>query len=214
MKPLLSYMVTTKVLDRLYVTMEYQKKWQSIADRFDRIILTDFTTEVKTDLPIHRGDFYIDGIFNQSKARNCLLKYAADKGYEWAFDGDADRVMLEMPEKMPEPMVACVPMHHALKDQSPEWLYGKWLSNGLNYTGSSFFVFHRNYFDLRFCEDFKWNGYEDLDFIYNICQPKGIPLGHFPDARAIHLWHQERYRENYEPKNKILYEQRKKELGE
>lgn len=215
MKPLLTYIVTQSVLPRLLRTLAFQKSHFAEAfEQYDKIILTDFKTQIDVGLKVVRRDICPEGKYSMPVARNAAFKVAEEGGYEWHFDGDADRVVLDCPKEFPEPGLGYVSMHHFLKDETEKDILEKYALGKINFRPSSFFVTHREFFTkLRFCEEFVGYGYDDIDFVYNVCRKSKVP-SRIIKAHGFHLWHEERTYEgfnNYEGfrENGRLFEERR-----
>src|SRR4029077_18464876 len=204
MKALLSYLVTQNVLSRFEKTVSFQEKYFPEAiQKIDKVVITDATTPIRVNWPVVRSDIFINGLFNQSRAKNTAFRYATENGYDWLFDGDADRVLLNYPDEFPEPGLAALPIYYANEGESEDQIYRKFLSYELQWVGSSFFVMHRTVFSrLKACEDFIVNRFEDLDFVFNVCRPNKIKTVSVK-ALSIHLYHSDAERAfKYEAHNK------------
>lgn len=157
----------------------------------------------------------ISGVYNMARSRNLIFEYADLNGYEWIIDADADRVLLNSPEKFPEPGLAAIATHYTDEGESDEVTYERCKAGRLDFgNGSSFFAIHRSVFcRFRNCEEFLGAGYEDKDFVFNICLPNGVKTVPI-HARGLHRHHpnSERFPE-YGEFNRILYERRRKQFG-
>lgn len=215
MKVLLSYLVTHEVVNRFHKTVAFQKRFFPEAiEKLDKVVVTDQQTQIKTDWPIVRADIRVNDLFNQSRAKNVAFKYATDFGYDWLFDGDADRVLINFPKVFPDPGWAQLPIYYSKQGENDEDIFNQWKSNTMKFSGSSFFVLHRNIFSrLRACEEYIVNRFDDVDFVFNVCTPNGMKYVSM-DALAIHLWHSDTERAfAYEDHNRKVYMRRRMENG-
>jgi predicted glycosyltransferase involved in capsule biosynthesis len=113
-----------------------------------------------------------------------------------------------------DPGLGAIPTHYGADGISEEQIAVQCKGNLLDFSGgSSFFMIHKSVFHFfRNCEKFLGAGYEDLDFVFNICQPAGVKSVTI-HAKAIHRFHpqSERYPE-YAGFNKQLYNERRVRL--
>lgn len=214
MRPLLTYIVTQSVLHRFERTLRFQQRYFPQAVEFyDRLVITDLKSQIDVGLPVVRGDICPGGKYSMPVARNFAFKTATDRGYDWHFDGDSDRVIADGPPKWTEPGLGCVNMHHFLKHETHEEVMQRFRDGRLQFTASSFFISHRSVFaKLKFCEEFTGYGFDDLDFVYNVCFPAGVQKIVVP-VRGFHLWHEERIYEGFKhqeglSRNEALYKSR------
>lgn len=192
MKTLFSAIVTEKFMPRYRRTVEVQDVFFPDGLKgIDRILMTDDETDAeKLGLQVVRRDLKKDGVFNHSKARNLVLDYAWENGYDWLLDGDADRVVMAPPDQYPSSGFSVLQMHYAKKEDSPEELRKRWLEGGLEANqGGAFFVLPRSAFmKARFCEDFRFTRWEDIDYTAHVLPRAGIQARP-ACGRGLHLWH-------------------------
>lgn len=192
MKILLSAIVTEKFMGRYRKTVKVQEEFfpEGIAG-VDRLLLTDDATNTEgVDVPTLRMNLSNGDVFNHSKARNILLDYAWGNGYDWLLDGDADRVVVALPDPFPKPGFTVFLQHASQKDDDPADLRKRWLAGELNAKkGSAFFIIPRMAFrTARFCEDFVFTRWEDVDYTAHVVPRAGIPIL-AECGQGMHLWH-------------------------
>jgi hypothetical protein len=213
-KPLLTYIVTQSVLARFQRTLVFQKAhFPEAFDQYDKLVLTDLTAKIDVGLPVVRRNICPGGKYSMPIARNAAFKIAEEHGCEWHFDGDADRVIADFPEKFPEPGLGFVSIYNFLKPDTEKDVLERYRAGKINFYPSSFFVTHRDVFTkFKFCEEFSGYGFDDFDFTDNICANVNRPR--IP-VHGFHLWHDDRIYEgfsNYEGfvENGKLFDSRKK----
>lgn len=218
MKILHHYKVTKSVLPRFMRLVDYEETYcKDVHDKIDRLIITDLETQVSVpwrNAIIVRAELTINGVFNESRARNVGMHYAQKNGYDWLIDGDCDRVLLSFPTDQiaTELDVTQIPYYGAAQHETSEALDQKWKTGSLKVSNASFFVISRAVLSsVRFCEQFKFNRFEDYDFYFTMCPSFGFRID--PSGKgigtAIHLWHSEAERGYaYENENEKLYRKR------
>jgi hypothetical protein len=164
-----------------------------------------------------RKDLAIDGIFNESKARNFGLRYALENGYDWLLDGDCDRVLLEFPLDGLDGSfdVSNVPYYASLEKETDEDLDTMYREGRMTFRVASWFVISREVFScVRFHEGFKFNRYEDFDFFFTVVPSYGFRIDTRENGgvgKGIHIWHSEGERGYaYAKDNETLYRERQK----
>jgi hypothetical protein len=213
MRILLSYVVTENVVDRFLRTIRFQDLFPSAVADLDRVVITDSSTQIQFPFPVIRSILYVSGKFYLVGARNAALQYAHDHGYDYLLDGDADRVLLSLPQCLPQRHISCVMLHSQSKAESEEALAKKVQDGDLNYEWSSWFIVPRPLMQYRFHGEYLAYGYEDLDYVHNVLAPLGINICD-AGARGVHLYHALTTSSEHEAfkRNKSIYEKRWAEL--
>jgi len=188
MRTLFTHIVTTAVLPRFKRTWKLQEGFSSAIREVDHLVISDPETVLDFDMPVIRIPLFKDGKFCLPVARNAALNYAHEGGYDILLDGDADRVLISLPQCLPESFISFVMQHLSGSLETDEDLIRKAHSGELQFEPTSFYIIPRSLMHLRFNEEFVGYGWDDYDYIHNTVVPAGIG---FMDcgARGIHANH-------------------------
>jgi hypothetical protein len=190
-KILFAHGVTQIVLERFQRAQHYQEKIGFGVEKDRHVIISDEKTEI--DYPkwqiIRAKLFDKDGYFNLPRWRNVAFRFALERDYEWVITVDADQLIVEMTDHLPPTGFGGM-MNYIMKEwESVEDLSRTWKTRLSEFVPSTCFVIRRDAFEKnRMCEEYSGYGYEEHDFVNNVCRPEGYPQS-YADIHSLHLWH-------------------------
>lgn len=190
------YILSSKILSRWQHMLAFQSRilpaWNSLKKLF--IVDRDWTEAVPGE--IIRTDCFQGKLIKFSYLKNIGLKWAEERGFEWALDCDADTAILKLPTVYPESGYGTMLCYLSQQGETDESIVQRWNAGTLNFRACSRFLLRRDIFS-KFHYDERVVGYggEDLDYHKNILGRAGISNTH-SDARGIHFWHTRPTRED------------------
>lgn len=217
-KILFAHGVTQKVLERFQRAQRYQERAGLGTEKHKHIIISDDNTEF--DYPkwqiVRAKLFDKEGYFNLPRWRNVAFEYALEGDYEWVITVDADQVIVEMTDRLPPTGFGGMMNYITKEGENVEGLLRTWVVKLSDFVPSTCFVIRRDVYErCRMCEEYSGYGYEEHDFVYNECRPKGYAQS-YAGIRALHLWHKLTYPENIREtlvRNREIYLRRAQLVG-
>lgn len=186
---LVSYVVTKDLLDSFNRAQEIQKQLFDVSGLYDRLVVSNNEWPCRGFLFIHANDLYERSYFNLSRARNRVLEYAQENGYDWVFLFDADSIIFDYLEVPESGFTQCLAYFSSSEEVQSKTFN---TDNDLNWRGSGWFILPRAAFQFPFCEDFLSYYGEDLDYFHNVLVRSGIQPSKWC-SRIIHMWHPRRH---------------------
>jgi hypothetical protein len=194
-KLLFATVATSVSARRFERSRKLQEKIPEGLSGWDRLLVTDqkgLANEPR-GYEILKEDLWTNGKFNYSRYRNASMRYAAERGYDWMIQGNADLVMLRPPESFPDGGLSSIPAQDCTASEvEAQILKYQSGSEDFRWGTTSCFLMGKKVFGLfSFCERFYGYGYEDADFMNNVIWPEpyrliraeGLPLG----ARSFNI---------------------------
>jgi hypothetical protein len=206
MRVLFSHIVTAAAMPRFRRTLKLQASFSEAVRDVDHLIITDLETAIDVNMPVLRTPLFSGGKFCLPVGRNLALKRAHEDDYDILLDGDADRVLISLPQCLPESFVSFVSLHLVGSLETDDDLVRKAHSGDLQFDPTSFYIIPRELMGLRFNEEFVGYAWSDVNFLHNTITPAGIG---FMDcgARGIHVHHEvspEAYKEAEENRRRFI----------
>lgn len=204
---LLAYSCTLNLAPALQRAFKVQQSlFKDAWDHYDKVIVTDKPNRfpilscplIKSDCWRYRSAADAHPEFCLSACRNTSLEYADHIGAQWVLLLDADNVVIDTPDQLPETGFGAPINAQGWENEPPFDLNrpGRWMA-------SQWFLLHRRFFSRRFCEDYVGYGREEADFESNVM--RDVPRSD-TNIRLIHLHHPARVSQTL---NLDLFERRR-----
>lgn len=178
MKTLLGYTVTKKTLGSYLQAQGWQEVMFPGLAAYPRVIVSD--------------GLNIEGAINLSipdwtlcKAQNYLLKLAEADGYDYLYLLDSD-VVITQPLAYPSKGYTGTQAYKATEAETAD---GKILDNPAQSFEANWFMFSKECFKFRYCEEYQGLHFTDCDFVMNVLFLAGIHNSCENNNRGIHLYH-------------------------
>lgn len=190
------YILSNDVQFRWERTLALQRKiwpdWSTSLVR--KVFVVDRTYSF--DGPLHAvGDVIRIDLFNDqrhvlfSRAKNEGIRWAERNAVDWLLDADADAVIVQPPDRLPETQYSSMLCHFQAESESIGSLERKAAGGLLEARHFSRFLLGRGVFTkFRFDEEFHGYAGEDVDFHLNLIQRNGIQWSE-SGMRGINLYH-------------------------
>lgn len=204
---LITYAVTASVFDAFRNTLDLQKHFQPVHPTgwtVRSIVVTNDRIPDYWD-----GESLVDARIGDarslcfSRLRNLCCDYATRSNADWLVMLDADSIWLGVTQ-FPVTGYTTVPVFFTRPDEAIDALP---ISDPARWINASWWLMSRPVFSnpkLRHDEQFIGHSYNDWDFMEHVLKPNGI--FHSPsDARALHVWHPDRYHPDDNLRNASIY---------